>query len=87
MEAEVRMNCFASFFCQRNNSPLVLPRAGKMKEEVRRLLPKIAEEVEWEHLATLNEFRSPGPGELHPRVLKELADLILAPLLITFENY
>ena len=33
---------------------------------------------------TLNEIKSPGPDELHPRVLKELAGEISEPLAIIF---
>ncbi|CAJ0926967.1 unnamed protein product [Ranitomeya imitator] len=38
------------------------------------------------HLANINEFKSPGPDELHPRVLKEIAEEIFEPLSIIFEN-
>ena len=37
-------------------------------------------------MATLNEFKSPGPDELHPRMLKELAEEISEPLAIIFEK-
>ena len=39
-----------------------------------------------QYLATLNEIKSPGPDELHPRVLKELAGEISEPLAIIFEK-
>ncbi|XP_073532280.1 general transcription factor IIH subunit 3 isoform X1 [Phyllobates terribilis] len=39
-----------------------------------------------EYLANINEFKSPGPDELHPRVLKEIIEEILEPLSIIFEN-
>ncbi|XP_073540746.1 rho guanine nucleotide exchange factor 39 isoform X1 [Phyllobates terribilis] len=39
-----------------------------------------------EYLANINEFKSPGPDELHPRVLKEIVEEILEPLSIIFEN-
>nr|XP_028583347.1 connector enhancer of kinase suppressor of ras 2 isoform X3 [Podarcis muralis] len=42
---------------------------------MRELQPNIGKEVMGEHLTTLNEFRSPGPDELHLRVLKELLNL------------
>ena len=34
---------------------------------------EIDEHIVKKYLTTLNEFRSPGPDELHPRILKELA--------------
>ena len=37
-----------------------------------------------EYLTTLNEFKSPGPDEWHPRVLKELAEELSEPLSIIF---
>lgn len=37
---------------------------------------KIGKEMTREHLVTLNEFKFPGPNGLHPKVLKELADVI-----------
>ncbi|XP_073532526.1 uncharacterized protein [Phyllobates terribilis] len=43
-------------------------------------------EIVREYLANINEFKSPGPDELHPRVLKEIVEEILEPLSIIFEN-
>ena len=37
-----------------------------------------------QHLISLNEFKSPGPDELHPRVIKELAEELSEPLSIIF---
>ena len=36
------------------------------------------------HLISLNEFRSPGPDELYPRVIKELEEELSEPLSIIF---
>ena len=47
---------------------------------------RIGREVVQEYLATLNEFKSPGPDILHSRILKELAEVISEPLAIIFEN-
>lgn len=33
-----------------------------------------------------DEFKSAGPTEIHPRVLKELAKAISKPLIIIFKN-
>ena len=37
-----------------------------------------------EHLTTLNKFRSPGPDERHPRLLKELTEELSEQLSIIF---
>ncbi|CAM5078649.1 unnamed protein product [Natator depressus] len=39
-----------------------------------------------DYLEKLDEHKYMGPDALHPRVLKELADVIAEPLAITFEN-
>ena len=45
---------------------------------------EIDKEMVKEHLIFLNEFKSPGPDELHPRVIKELAEELSEPLSIIF---
>ena len=47
---------------------------------------RIGREVVQDYLATLDEFKSPGPDKLHPRILKELAEVISELLAIIFEN-
>ena len=41
---------------------------------------RIDKGVVQQYLAILNEIKSPGPDELHPRVLKELAEEISEPI-------
>ncbi|CAM5148805.1 unnamed protein product [Eretmochelys imbricata] len=48
--------------------------------------PSVEKEVIQDYLEKLDEHKSMGPDALHPRVLKELADVIAEPLAIILEN-
>ncbi|CAM4715659.1 unnamed protein product, partial [Lepidochelys kempii] len=48
--------------------------------------PSVEKEVVRDYLEKLDVHKSMGPDALHPKVLKELADVITEPLAIIFEN-
>ncbi|CAM5095950.1 unnamed protein product [Natator depressus] len=48
--------------------------------------PSVEKEVVRDYLEKLDVHKSMGPDALHPRVLKELADVIAEPLAVIFEN-
>lgn len=52
----------------------------------RELKPEIDEEIIREYLAAFNEFKFPGPDKLHPRLLRECADVITEPVSVTFKK-
>ncbi|XP_059579059.1 protein lin-52 homolog isoform X2 [Alligator mississippiensis] len=49
-------------------------------------LPTIARELVYDQLIKLDVYKSAGPDDLHPRVLKELAEVIVEPLAKLFHT-
>ena len=85
-KAEVLSNFFASVCTGRWASQVFHfpePVGGGWGSKVP---PTVSEEQVRDHLLNVNRSRSMGPGDMNPRVLRELADGVAKPLSITVEK-
>ena len=74
-----RPKCSILTLAQSSPKKLVYVSPGKAELQF-----EIVKEMVKEHPISLNEFKSPGPDELHPRVIKELAEELSEPVSIIF---
>ena len=81
-KADVLNDFFSSVFTRENLTDIPEPNPKNNKDTLEDI--QFTEEEIMKKLKKLNPTKSPGPDGLHPRVLKETADVISQPLATIF---